>query len=143
VVAGFFSLLIFDRYGSERFVSLRMRRIALPFFTTLLTVNVLQEWFLAQFVYSNQGPAFSVSAWVGHLWFLGYLMLYVLTVWVLFAFHDWSRAAVGILERVVRGRFCLLRVYLLFIVAFAGLRFLQKMLGVSYITLLDSFLARS
>lgn len=139
IVSGLFSLLIFDRFGPGQFLALRIRRLALPFFTTLLTVNVMQEWFLARFVYSNADQAFAVSAWVGHLWFLGYLMLYVLTVWALLGSHDWSRAAVGILERVVRGKFCLLRLYLVFIVAFAGLRFVQQALGISYIKFLGFF----
>ncbi|OGT80365.1 MAG: hypothetical protein A3H91_05140 [Gammaproteobacteria bacterium RIFCSPLOWO2_02_FULL_61_13] len=140
VLSGFFSMLIFDSYGPRRFLAQRMRRLILPFVTTLLTVNVMQEWFLAHFVHSsasNVGRAFSSSAGVSHLWFLVYLMLYVLAVWVLFGSHDWSRAAVAKLERVVNGdAFCLLRLYLVFIVAFASLRFVQRALGIGYITFL-------
>ena len=133
VVSGYFSLLIFDRYGPRRFLALRMQRLVLPFLATLLTVNVMQEWFLARFV---QSQIFSSSAGVEHLWFLGYLILYVLAVWVSLGSYDWSRVAVPILERVVNGRFCLLRLYLVFIVAFAVLRFVQRELGIGYITFL-------
>jgi len=136
VISGFFSLFIFDRYGPDRFLSLRLRRLVLPFLATLLTLNMMQEWFLARVVNSNQSYGFSVSAWVGHLWFLAYLMLDVVAVWVVLGSRDWSRAAAGMLERVVQGRFCLLRLYLLFIVAFSGLRFVQRALGISYITIL-------
>ena len=139
LLSGFLCQFLLERYGSQQFLILRTRRLVIPFITTLLTLNVIQEWFLSDFAPMNLDYVWSVESWVGHLWFPAYLMAAVIFLWMWPRSHEQSRRPPRwgtLFEQVFLGRFCALKVYLLFIVSFVGLRVIQKALNVSYITLL-------
>lgn len=84
VVAGFFAMYLIQRRSTPAFLRERGRRTLVPLFVTLLTLNVLQAWFVARHVDGNGGPLWSnvvlpqfwSGSLVSHLWFLVCLAVY-------------------------------------------------------------------
>ena len=80
VVSGFFCLMTLRKYGTKVFLSVRLKRIAVPLLTTALTLNLIQRIFLDElnsWEFSLYGY-FNEGRWVSHLWFLVYLIFYFL-----------------------------------------------------------------
>lgn len=84
VIAGFFAMYLIRRRPAGVFLRERMRRAVIPLIVVLLTVNVLQAWFVARFVHDDAAPLLDgvllPQLWNGsllsHLWFLGCLAVY-------------------------------------------------------------------
>jgi glucan biosynthesis protein C len=84
IVAGFFCLLTIRKYGSGKFLKLRVERVLIPLFVTAITLNMLQTWLLdasgsiifEPFSYLRKGE------WVSHLWFLIDLFVFVLATYI-------------------------------------------------------------
>jgi glucan biosynthesis protein C len=84
VVAGFFAMYLVRRRPTGVFLRERLRRVLVPLAVVLLTVNVLQAWFVARFVQGDTTglltgvllPQFWSGSLVSHLWFLVCLALY-------------------------------------------------------------------
>lgn len=84
VIAGFFAMYLIRRRPTAVFLRERMRRAVIPLVVVLLTVNVLQAWFVARFVHDDPAPLLTgvllPQLWngslVSHLWFLGCLAVY-------------------------------------------------------------------
>ncbi len=84
VVAGFFAMYLIGRRTTPQFIRERSRRTLVPFVVTLLTLNVLQAWFVARQVEGDTSPLWSSvvlpQLWdgslVSHLWFLVCLAAY-------------------------------------------------------------------
>jgi glucan biosynthesis protein C len=82
MVSGFFCHMTLARYGSKRFLTVRIPRIVIPLVVTAITLNSLQYILtsdyrpdgvgLFTFDYIVQGK------WVSHLWFLNSLVFYFL-----------------------------------------------------------------
>lgn len=85
LISGFFSMLLLRRWATSQFLRDRARRIGLPLIATLLTFNLLQVgWLAAQVAPGSQWQwatwleAWRSGHWLGHLWFLAYLLTYCL-----------------------------------------------------------------
>jgi glucan biosynthesis protein C len=84
VIAGFFAMYLIRRRPTGVFLRERMRRTVIPLVVVLLTVNVLQAWFVARQVHHDAEPLLTgvllPQLWSGsllsHLWFLGCLIVY-------------------------------------------------------------------
>ncbi|GAB2491752.1 glucans biosynthesis protein MdoC [Pseudoxanthomonas sangjuensis] len=81
LLSGYFTMLLLRKRPARTFLRERLRRIGVPFVATLLTFNLLQVAWLARdhgggFVAAALAPAWHGGEWVGHLWFLAYLLAY-------------------------------------------------------------------
>lgn len=83
LISGFFSMLLLRRWSTARFLHDRARRIGVPLLATLLTFNLVQVgWLAAQAAPGSQwhratwAQAWGSGHWLGHLWFLVYLLVY-------------------------------------------------------------------
>ena len=84
VVAGFFAMYLIRRRPTNLFVAERARRTLIPLTVTLVTLNVLQAWFISRVTNGETKPFFSEvllpAFWSGgvvsHLWFLACLAVY-------------------------------------------------------------------
>jgi glucan biosynthesis protein C len=87
ILSGFFAQMLLNKQGQGRFLRTRMRRLALPLTSTAILLNSLQSYFLhssethtrglAAFIGSSDYAGFWRSGeWVGHLWFLVYVIVY-------------------------------------------------------------------
>jgi glucan biosynthesis protein C len=84
VIAGFFAMYLVRRRPTGVFLRERLRRVLVPLVVVLLTVNVLQAWFVARFVQGDTTdlltgvllPQFWSGSLVSHLWFLVCLAVY-------------------------------------------------------------------
>lgn len=84
VVAGFFAMHLVRRRPTDVFLRERLTRVLVPLFVVLLTVNVLQAWFVARYVQGDTAdlltgvllPQFWSGSLVSHLWFLVCLAVY-------------------------------------------------------------------
>ena len=97
VVAGYFAMLMLRRHPAAGFLHDRLRRTLLPALAVLLSLNLVQVWFLAPspvdgFMRGALLPALRSGDWLGHLWFLVDLAMYCL---VLAALRPWLRGAWG------------------------------------------------
>lgn len=80
LLSGYFTMLLLRKQPLRAFLAERLRRIGIPFLTTLFCVNLLQVAWLARGAGGGL-PAALVAGWhdgrwVGHLWFLAYLLTY-------------------------------------------------------------------
>lgn len=83
LISGFFSMLLLQRWSTARFLQDRARRIGVPLLATLLSFNLLQVGWLAaqaapgsQWHWATWAQAWRSGHWLGHLWFLVYLLVY-------------------------------------------------------------------
>lgn len=84
VVAGFFAMYLICRRSTPAFLRERMQRVGIPLLAMLLTVNMVQLWFLSadrassmdDFVSQTLLPALMDGNLASHLWFLACLALY-------------------------------------------------------------------
>ena len=78
LIAGYFSVLLLRKRGSTEFMRERLRRIGIPLLATLFTLNLLQLAWLTRGsdapVVAALSAAWHDGHWVGHLWFLSYLL---------------------------------------------------------------------
>lgn len=86
VVAGYFAMLLLSRRPTAFFLRERMARVGMPLLATLLSVNVIQSWYLGRsgaatlsdFIQHVLIPDWWSGQLVGHLWFLVCLAVYFL-----------------------------------------------------------------
>ena len=87
ILSGFFAQMLLNKQGKGRFLRTRMRRLALPLASTAVLLNSLQSYFLhstethtrglaAFFGSSDYAVYWKTGEWVGHLWFLVYVIAY-------------------------------------------------------------------
>jgi glucan biosynthesis protein C len=85
ILSGFFAMMLIERLGKGPFIRLRMKRLALPLVSTALLFNTSQAFFLFGFGTGNWSPAGFLASgafggfwvegqWIGHLWFLVYVL---------------------------------------------------------------------
>ncbi len=83
IISGFFCYVTLQRYGTKKFLNIRLPRIIIPLITTALLFNSLQN-FIVFHLYSEIPFQLSLSQylmdgyWVSHLWFLNCLVIYFL-----------------------------------------------------------------
>ncbi len=85
ILSGYFAALTLKRYGSSKFLKVRVTRIMIPFIVTALTLNSMQAYILnyTGWIDFNLKTYLLDGNWVTHLWFLMNLVLYFL-LYVLF-----------------------------------------------------------
>lgn len=81
VISGFFAMYLLGRWSTGTFLRERMRRVLVPLLAMLLSVNLVQAWFLGRlgtgsFVDDRFLPALWSGQLVSHLWFLACLVVY-------------------------------------------------------------------
>jgi glucans biosynthesis protein C len=84
VIAGYFAMYLLGRRTTGAFLRERMRRVLVPLTAMLLSVNLVQIWFLARstegatadFVDGILIPALWSGDLISHLWFLSCLAVY-------------------------------------------------------------------
>ena len=103
VLAGMLGAWALARRGARGFLVRRLLRLALPLTVAALTLNPLQQLLLKSYAADYCGidrltcaarPA--ADTWIGHLWFLLYLILFTI---LLVACMPLLKAVVGALER--------------------------------------------
>lgn len=77
VVSGFFCIILMKKYGTRVFFKNRSIRIGLPFITTAVLLNSLQEFILVQNGWQTfEFKKYIQGGWISHLWFLVNLLVY-------------------------------------------------------------------
>ncbi|MEZ6123494.1 MAG: acyltransferase family protein [Planctomycetaceae bacterium] len=123
IIAGFFSMMTLQKYGQRIFVQQRLLRIALPFVTAALTLNVAQFWL------QDHSPLFAHPAqsevslighlrdgtWLQHLWFLNVLLIYSVIAIPIAAVLQWHEE-----HRLIPGRLSLIGLVLMATIAHVG-----------------------
>lgn len=97
VISGYFCVLTLSRYKVRKFITLRLARITIPFFTTAITLNSLQTllldstgWRVLEIeTYLLEG------GWISHLWFLVNIMVYFTVAVILFSLFQGSISRLG------------------------------------------------
>jgi glucan biosynthesis protein C len=106
ILSGFFAQMLLEKQGRAIFLRSRMRRLALPLASTAILLNTVQ----ARLLHSARGDDGGMAAtpgpqecarylgsgeWVGHLWFLVYVIGYSAATLVLWAAWKapWTRTA--------------------------------------------------
>ncbi|MDU6410768.1 MAG: glucans biosynthesis protein MdoC [Yersiniaceae bacterium] len=86
VISGYFSYMLYERYEPQRWLKVRLERVAIPMLSAVVLITLPQFYMLKNFTQRIQGWAtftlyekINVSIWelVSHLWFL--LTLVILT----------------------------------------------------------------
>ncbi len=87
VISGFFCAYTLRKYSIEKFISVRIKRIVIPMFSTVFLVNSIQSYILYQSGWSSYGVEdfFVRAGWLSHLWFLVNLVIYFITAATLVA----------------------------------------------------------
>jgi glucan biosynthesis protein C len=122
MVSGFFCLMTLQKYGSGKFLNVRLRRIVLPMIVVGCTFNLFQTFILSE--YKNTPftlqDYWSGTKWLGHMWFLLYLTLYFMFVAFVASFFYRikviSALAVWLLDRLEQLPLLLL----IFLLGFSG-----------------------
>lgn len=80
IVSGYFCLLTIQKYKVKKFLSLRIKRLVIPFIATALTLNSIQAYVLDYTGWQRFELASYLlnGDYVGHLWFLVNLVIYFL-----------------------------------------------------------------
>ncbi len=77
MIAGFFFVLVVDKYGAEKAIKSRLTRLAVPLFAVGLTLNLVMNH-LSQREFAEGVNYWLQGEWLGHLWFIGNLIVYSL-----------------------------------------------------------------
>ena len=103
IVSGFFCHMTLTRYGSSRFLRVRLKRIIIPIITVAITLNSLQMYILANHNGDTSATQKLTSTaywfsedWVSHLWFLNCLVIYFLVSGLVYALF--SRQLIKIMD---------------------------------------------
>jgi glucan biosynthesis protein C len=87
ILSGYFAMMLIERMGKSAFIKMRMKRLALPLVSTALLFNSVQAYFLHGVRTDNWSPAAFIASgaftgfwiagrWIGHLWFLVYVLAF-------------------------------------------------------------------
>ncbi|MFH0709996.1 MAG: acyltransferase family protein [Pseudomonadota bacterium] len=78
IVAGFFAAMLIEKKGAKNFLHERLIRLGIPMLMIGFTLNYyMNEWSTAMPVLTTGWTYFLNGDWVGHLWFLGNLIVYI------------------------------------------------------------------
>lgn len=134
IISGFFCLFTLKKYGSSKFINIRVRRIVIPFLVTVITLNTFQETILHQnYWHFNYFVSYiKHGKWLSHLWFLVYLMIYFLFVAVSYSVLK-NRIKKAIDTRLTNSNLLLYSAILIFPFSHIAILSLNK-IGVSIYT---------
>jgi len=85
IISGYFAVLTLRKYGSSKFLKVRIQRIIIPLLVTAITLNSLQTYLLSKFNWLDfyLKEYFLNGEWVSHLWFLINLVFYFIFAFIL------------------------------------------------------------
>ena len=96
ILSGYFSLVIYQRYGVKKYFRYRLRQIIIPVLVIGLVVNSLQGVMLyygESSIFNGRsfadGYLFS-GAWISHLWFLVFLLIFIILLGLIMPILDRS-----------------------------------------------------
>ena len=96
ILSGYFSLFIYQRYGVKKYFRYRLRQIIIPVMVIGLVVNSLQGVLLyygESSIFNGRsffdGYLFS-GAWISHLWFLVFLLIFIILLGLIMPILDRS-----------------------------------------------------
>lgn len=78
MISGFFAFIMMEKQSLRTFCSTKFLRIAVPFLSVLLVINLPQYLGLEYLKTSNISKYINTNSLVGHLWFLVNLLVYFL-----------------------------------------------------------------
>lgn len=78
VISGFFFILVVEKYGIKKSLIDRLIRLSLPMVVVGITLNSLVNWLAVNKTYSYSMKYIIDGQWLGHLWFIGNLIIYYL-----------------------------------------------------------------
>ena len=83
IISGYFCLLTISRYGPEKFLNIRLKRILIPLITTAVIINSIQALILNTSGWNsfNLYEYLRDGLWVSHLWFLNNLVVYFIAAY--------------------------------------------------------------
>ncbi|PWQ98717.1 acyltransferase family protein [Leucothrix arctica] len=112
LISGFFYMLVFSK-SKPNFLSGRLVRVAVPLFFCGLFINPVMHFFSYNKSFTFDLNYFYSGQWLGHLWFLGNLLIYFFLTYFF----------CGFFYRVRLGRFSLLLVlfFILPVLSLTGL----------------------
>lgn len=86
VISGFFCIVSLRSYSTKYFLTSRFKRIVIPFFTTVFSLNLLQTFLLNKYTETPFNFAIHINsgAWLSHLWFLINVVFYFLLAFSLY-----------------------------------------------------------
>lgn len=76
IIAGFFFVMLIEKYGTRKALSKRVLRIGLPLLSVGFTLNFLVNAFSQDREFALSIDYLIRGQWLGHLWFLGNLLIY-------------------------------------------------------------------
>lgn len=78
IVAGFFAAMLIEKKGAKNFLNERLIRLGIPMITIGFTLNYfMNAWSTATPILTTGWTYFLNGDWLGHLWFLGNLIVYI------------------------------------------------------------------
>jgi glucans biosynthesis protein C len=103
LVSGFFCHMTLTRYGAQRFLNVRLRRIGIPLIATAVIVNGVQNYVLERYHGGHRGatelflsaPYWLDGRWVAHLWFLNCLLVFFLVAAIVYALFSRPLSLLG------------------------------------------------
>jgi len=115
VIAGFFALMLLQRYKASKFMKNRSKRIVIPFISAVLLINPLQNMLMTIY-YKETTVNYFVDYAISHLWFLvnlmGYCLILLLSGFLLRGVHMKSE----IFMSSTKGFFAVVLAFPLFII---------------------------
>lgn len=78
VVAGFFAAMLIEKKGTKKILKERLLRLGLPLLSIGFTFNYIMNYYSVNQHFDFQSLRYYLfGEWIGHLWFLGNLLLYI------------------------------------------------------------------
>lgn len=88
MISGFFAFIMMEKQSLKAFCSTKFVRIAVPFISVLLVINLPQYLGLDYLTKSNISNYINTNSLVGHLWFLVNLLVYFLLYSIIHRFFQ-------------------------------------------------------
>ncbi|MBT1450657.1 acyltransferase family protein [Glaciecola sp. XM2] len=83
MIAGFFALMLLQRYKTRKFITNRTNRIVVPFISAFLLLNPFQNLLMSMYYQQLEAPKnYFIEYSISHLWFLVNLMGYCILLWL-------------------------------------------------------------
>lgn len=76
MMAGFFFVMVFEKYGLSNTLRVRIARLFIPMIVVGITLNSFMNMLSVNREFANGIEYIMQGQWLGHLWFLGNLIVY-------------------------------------------------------------------
>ena len=123
LVSGYFTCLLYGKYSASQFLRGRTLRLVVPFFATLLTANTLLIFVFE----ASHLRTLTIAHWIGPLWFLAYLFIYLSVFALAMRWGDALRFPAAMAERWCTTKLRWPIILAAFLAAFVAIRFVVKL----------------